>query len=143
MGQLGTYWEQNILRQITGSQVMTQQTYWLAACTAPPMTGGGSNVALMECQTNAGAYARVAVSTNMWQAVSGSSPAVARNTTVINWATAAGAGAAWGTIAYIAMMNTSTRQQGDILAWGACTNTVVATGDTLRIGTASLTISIT
>lgn len=36
MGQLGTYWEQNILRQITGSQVMTQQTYWLAACTAPP-----------------------------------------------------------------------------------------------------------
>lgn len=79
----------------------------------------------------------------MWQAVSGSSPAVARNTTVINFPTAVAAGGNWGTIAYIAMLNTSTRQQGDILAWGACTNTVVGTGDTLRIGTASLTISIT
>lgn len=141
MGQFGTYWEQNILRTITGSQVATQQTYWLAACTAPPMTAGGTNVALMEVQTNSGAYARVAISTNMWQAVSGSSPAVVRNTTIINFATAAGA--AWGTVAYFALMNTSTWRQGEVLAWGACTNTTVGTGDTLRIGTASLTISIT
>lgn len=140
-GTFGGYWQANILRQITGSQVMTQQTYWIAACTVAPMTAGGTNVALCEIQTVAGAYTRQAISTNMWQAVTGSSPATVANTAVINWTTAAGA--AWGTVAYIAIFNTSTRGQGDILAWGACTNTVVATGDTLRIGTASLVISIT
>lgn len=141
-GTFGGYWQVNILRTITGSQVMTQQTYWLAACTAAPMTAGGTNMALAECQaTNTYAYTRYGLATSIWKAVSGSTPASVGNTTIINYNTATPG--AWGTIAYLAIMNTSTVRTGDILAWGPCTNTVVGTGDTLRIATGSLVLSIT
>lgn len=143
MGQFGTYWETQILKHITSQTSLTAQTYWVAACTAAPMTSAGTNLALAECATagNAVGYARVIMGTAAWTVVSGSSPAVVRNSAKITWATAVSP--AWGTIAYIALMNTSTIQTGEVLAWGACTQTVVGTGDTLSLGTQSLTLQVT
>lgn len=141
MGQFGTYWETQILKHITGQTSLTSHTFWMAACTAAPMTAAGTNVALGECQTNAASYARVAIATAAWTTVSGSSPAVVRNSAKISFATAASPG--WGTISYLMIMNTSTLGQGEVLAWGACTNTAVGTGDTLALGTQSLALQIT
>lgn len=142
MGQFGTHWEQTILMHITGQTSLTQQTYWIAACTAAPMTGAGTNMALAECEGTATAnYTRISINTAGWTTVSGSSPAVTRNTAPVIWQTATSC--AWGTIGWIAIMDTSTIGGGDVLAWGACTNTAVGTGDTLRIGTQSLSLQVT
>src|SRR5512144_2436079 len=133
MGQFGTYGATQILKHLTSQTSLTQQTYWVGACTAAPMTAAGTNLALAECEPRATAnYTRIQLGTAAWTTVSGSSPAVVRNTTPITFLTATSC--AWGTIAYIALFNTSTILTGEVLAWGACTNTVVGTGDTLITG---------
>ena len=119
---------------------MTQQTYWLAACTAAPMTGAGTNLALAECQqTNTQGYARFGIATNAWTVVSGSGSAAIRNTTTISFPTAVGA---WGTIGWMAVCNTATPRTGEVLGWAAVTNTVVTTGDTLRFITTAFSFTL-
>lgn len=143
MGQFGTYWEQQILKHITNQTSMTQGTLWIGACTAAPMTAAGTNLALAECEPRATAnYARISINVPAgWTVVSGSSPAVVRNTSPITWLAATSC--AWGTIGWLAIFNTSTILTGEVLAWGTCTSVAIGTGDTLTLGTQSLTLQLT
>lgn len=137
----GPYWEQAILKHIAGQLVMTQYTVYVGACTAPPMTAGGTNLALAECEAkNTANYTRIPIYTAGWTVVTGSTPAYIRNTNPVTFLTATSC--SWGTIGYIALFNTSTILTGECLAWAACTNTVVGTGDTLIFGTQSLSVEV-
>lgn len=141
MAQFGPYWETAILRHITGSQAMTQYTVWVGLCTAAPLTGSGSNPAVCECATNTGGYSRVGIATDTWGAVSGSSPANTYNSAAYTWSTST---TSWGDISYVALFNTATVNDGNVIAFATAAATkTIATGDQAVLGTSSLTLQIT
>lgn len=141
MAQFGPYWEVAVLRNITGSQAMTQYTVYVGLCTAAPLTGAGSNPALCECATNTGGYTRVGIGTNQWVAVAGSSPAVTYNSAAFTWSTST---TSWGDISYVALFNTSTVNDGNVVAFATAAATkTIATGDQAVLGTQSLALQIT
>lgn len=141
MAQFGPYWEVAVLRHITGSQNMTQATWFIGLCTGAPLTAAGSNPALCECCTNTGGYTRVEIYTANWVAVSGSSPAVTYNSAAKTWATST---TSWGDISYVAIFNTTTINDGNVVAFATAAATkTIATGDQAVLGTQSLALQIT
>lgn len=140
MAQFGPYWEVAVLRHITGSQAMTQYTVWVGLCTAAPLTGSGSNPAVCECAATMN-YARVGIATNAWVAVAGSSPAVTYNSAAFTFNTATNN---WGDVLYVALFNTQTVNDGNVVAFATMPATkTIATGDQAVLGTQSLALQIT
>lgn len=141
MAQFGPYWEVAVMRHITGSQNMTQLTVYVGLCTAAPLTAAGSNPALCECATNTGGYTRQGIGTNQWVAVSGSSPAVTYNSASFSWTTST---TSWGDVLYVALFNTSTINDGNVLAFATMPATkTIGTGDQAILGTQSLSLQLT
>jgi hypothetical protein len=88
-----------------------------------------------ETATSGGSlYARQAVT---FAAASGGSSAT--NATV----TFPTAGANWGTITHVAVMDSGTQGAGNVLFWGAVTTSkTIETGDTFQVTSGNLTISL-
>lgn len=142
-GTFGGYWQNKILADRLGQQTATQQTLFLALGTAAVFTAATNTFEPYDAAT--AGYARYPIGTNsMFETAS--VPAAYAGSVATNTATmtiTAGALSNWGDIGWIALMNTSTVGQGNVLAWctAAATRTVL-TGDQVLIAAGSLTIQV-
>ena len=135
MGAASNYLEGKLLDHTLTSTAFTQPSRYLALFTADTGLEANSGFSGTEVSTaNSSNYARQAIT--FAAASSGSSSS---NATV----TFPTAGANWGTITHIAIMDGSTVGSGNVLFWGAVTTSkTIETGDTFQVSSGNLTISL-
>ena len=132
MSAASNYLENKILDHVLTATAYTQPSRYIALFTASPGEAGSFT---NEISTGgSSAYARQPVT--FAAASSGSS---ATNATV----TFPTAGANWGTITHVAVVDSDTAGAGNVLFYGAVTTSKqIDTGDTFQISSGNLTISL-
>jgi hypothetical protein len=129
-GNLSNYLENRLLEHSLGRTSFTMPTTVYAALylVTPTEAGGGTEV-------SGSGYARIATSWNA--AVNGA----ITNAADIRFPAASGAGANWGTVVALGLLDAST--SGNLLWYGPLSASVtVNTGDDFRIAAGGLTITI-
>jgi len=133
-GSFSDYLEEKLLAHAFGGPNYTRPTnvYFAAFTVAPDDTGGGT-----EC--TGGSYARVELPND---GTTWSSPLVGFPTSIsavvgVVWPTAT---ANWGSVVAVGIFDAPTG--GNLLAWSTTTAKTVNTGDTLRINSGFLSISL-
>ena len=132
MGAASNYLENKVLDHVLTSTAYTQPSRYLALFTSDP---GETGSLAGEVSTSGGSlYARQAVT--FAAASSGTS---ATNATV----TFPTAGASWGTISHVAVVDGSTAGSGNVLFYGAVTTSkTIDSGDTFQVTSGNLTVSL-
>lgn len=136
---LSNFLENKLLEHTFGKTSYTMPTISAALFTSTATGPGGELEAgtLTNEVANSGAYARVAVPGASIQAASGGSITTSAD---ITWPTATGA---WGTIRWVALMDSATLGAGNILWYGQLTaDKTIASGDVFKILAGQLTATL-
>ncbi len=104
---------------------------YVALFTANPTNAGGGT------EVTGGSYARVAVASSGWSALTGTSPTAISNSAQITFPAAT---ASWGTIIGWGLYDASTA--GNLLFWNTTTSLAVASGQQPYIAASGLTIDV-
>ena len=125
--------EKELLDHTLGVASWTMPTVYLALFTADP----GETGTLTNEVTNANAYARVEITTEMGTSSGGG----INNTAEIAFTQASGS---WGTVTYIGIMDSGTHGAGNMIFWGLLTvSKAVDSGDTFKIAATDLSATLT
>jgi len=134
MGNISTYWANEILDHLFGKGAYTPPTIYVALSTSEP-TDTGTNVT----EPAGGAYARKATAAADWNASSVGAGRIIDNANAIEFAEASGS---WGTLSHFALYDAP--EAGNFLGWGAlATSKAVGSGDTARFAAGDLDVSFT
>lgn len=132
-GSFSDYLEASMLAHVFGGPSYTRpaNVYFAAFTTAPDDTGGG-----VEC--TGGSYARVELPNDgtLWPAPAGS-PTAITNSVGIVWPTAT---ENWGDVVAVGIYDNAIN--GNLLAWSTTASKTVNSGDTLRINSGLLSVSL-
>ena len=110
-------------------------TVYIALWTA---TLSASSTGATAGEVSGGSYARVAVTCNTTNFPSASGGSIS-NGTAINFPTPT---AGWGTVTYVAILDSATLGAGNILYWGALTTSqTISSGNTVSFGIGALTVT--
>lgn len=132
MTAFSNYLENIVLDHIFRNQSFTPPTtIYVALCTANP--GEAATGAAMNEVSDAGAYARQAITFNAASGGQIANQAVTFPTATANW----------GTVTHIALVDSGTYGAGNVLAYGALTTArTVNSGDTFQLPAGNVTLSL-
>lgn len=128
---LSNYLQSQLLTWFKGTAFATAptNTYVALYTVAPTNAGGGTEV-------TGGSYARVAIASTGWSAVTGTSPSAISNSAAVTFPTAT---ASWGTVVAVGIFDASTG--GNLLYQGALTSSqTVANGNTFQFAASALSL---
>ncbi len=135
------YLEDKVLNHVFGGSAYTApSTLYIALLTsAPDDTSTGANIT--EVSGSGTGYSRVTASFS----VSGTAPTQASNSAELNWS----ATGSWGTVSHVAVLDSGTIGQGNVLAYtnlqdasGSTRTVSVLNGDTFRISASALNVRL-
>jgi hypothetical protein len=136
-GSATDYWEKRVLDHIFRDQSLglNATNVWVGLFTAAPSDSAAGT------EVSGNSYARVATNrtagSTVWNAATGTSPALTDNTGTITFPTATGS---WGTVTHFGIFDAATT--GNLLYWADLTaSKAIANGDTASFAAGALDIT--
>lgn len=135
---MSDYLENELIKHIFRTGTYTKPTTVAIALCSAAVTDSDTGATIPEI-ANAGGYTRQTVNPGdaNWSAVD---DGTTKNVNAITWPVAQ---ADWGTVTYIAMVDSATHGSGNVLFWGSLAGSkVVNNGDTMQIAANQFAIQI-